>query len=203
MRSKLGTFCIILGSALIFASLALFLFNYWEQEQAGAASASAMPQIVEAIHQRQEESVSPQEPAHTFVDERRMEEVTVNGFNYIGFVGIPSLELELPIISQWNDYRLKYAPCRYWGDMYTEDLVVMAHNYPTHFGSLEDLRAGDRVTVTDMNAVTFTYEVMAVDVLDPYATEEMVSGEYDLTLFTCTYGGASRVTVRCDRVEDK
>ena len=54
-----------------------------------------------------------------------------------------------------------------------------------------------------MNAVTFTYEVMAVDVLDPYATEEMVSGEYDLTLFTCTYGGASRVTVRCDRIAEE
>jgi hypothetical protein len=25
----------------------------------------------------------------------------------------------------------------------------------------------------------------------------MTDGEYDLTLFTCTYGGKSRVTVRC------
>ncbi len=203
MRSKLGALLIVVGSVLVFAALALFLSNYREQEQAGAASAKAMPQIVEAIHQRQEESVSRQEPAHTAVETRRMEAVTVNGFDYVGFVGIPALELELPIISQWNDYRLKYAPCRYWGDMYTEDLVVMAHNYPTHFGGLADLRAGDLVTVTDMDAVTFTYEVIAVDILDPYATEDMIAGEYDLTLFTCTYGGASRVTVRCDRMEEK
>ena len=33
------------------------------------------------------------------------------------------------------------------------------------------------------------------------AVEEMTAGEYDLTLFTCTYGGQSRVTVRCDREE--
>lgn len=30
---------------------------------------------------------------------------------------------------------------------------------------------------------------------------EMTSGHWDLTLFTCTVGGASRVTLRCDRVE--
>jgi len=29
----------------------------------------------------------------------------------------------------------------------------------------------------------------------------MAFNGYDLTLFTCTVGGASRVTVRCDRVD--
>lgn len=28
----------------------------------------------------------------------------------------------------------------------------------------------------------------------------MTSGDYPLTLFTCTYGGKSRITVRCDAV---
>lgn len=36
-----------------------------------------------------------------------------------------------------------------------------------------------------------------VDVLAPEAVEEMKDAGNDLTLFTCTYGGASRVTVRC------
>ena len=29
----------------------------------------------------------------------------------------------------------------------------------------------------------------------------MVNSGYDLSLFTCNYGGKARVTVRCDRVE--
>jgi hypothetical protein len=37
--------------------------------------------------------------------------------------------------------------------------------------------------------------------LDPYAVEEMTSGEFDLPLFTCTYGGKSRVTVYCDKAD--
>lgn len=202
MRRKLGTAFVILGSALIFAALALFLYNYREQEQAEAASAEVMPQLVEAIQQRLEDPELQTEPFHEYVEERRMTSEDINGYAYVGFVGIPALDKELPIMSQWSYHNLKYAPCRFWGDMFTNDLVIMAHNYPTHFGGLQDLRAGDRVTVTDMNAVTFTYEVVAVDILDPYDTEEMVSGEYDLTLFTCTYGGQSRVTVRCDRVEE-
>ena len=36
-----------------------------------------------------------------------------------------------------------------------------------------------------------------VDVLAPEVVEEMKDAGNDLTLFTCTYGGASRVTVRC------
>lgn len=52
-----------------------------------------------------------------------------------------------------------------------------------------------------MDGMVYTYTVTVVDVLSPSAVEDMTSGDYDLTLFTCTYGGASRVTVRCDRVE--
>ena len=31
----------------------------------------------------------------------------------------------------------------------------------------------------------------------------MTSGTFDLTLFTCTYGGQNRVTVYCDRLRSK
>jgi len=43
--------------------------------------------------------------------------------------------------------------------------------------------------------------VAAREVLLPTAVEEMTAGEWDLTLFTCTLGGRSRVTVRCELVE--
>lgn len=35
------------------------------------------------------------------------------------------------------------------------------------------------------------------------AVEEMESGDWDLSLFTCTLGGSYRVTVRCERTEDE
>ena len=45
------------------------------------------------------------------------------------------------------------------------------------------------------------YQVEAIDVLEATAVEEMVAGDYPLTLFTCTYGGKNRLTVRCGWLE--
>ena len=77
--------------------------------------------------------------------------------------------------------------------------VLMAHNYDRHFGRLAELTEDDPVVFTDMDGIVTTYEVVGQDILSPYAVEEMTSGDFDLTLFTCTYGGQSRVTVYCDR----
>ena len=119
--------------------------------------------------------------------------------SYIGYVSIPSLQLTLPVMADWSYPKLKIAPCRYCGSVYTRDLVLMAHNYEKHFGGLSRLRGGEAVTFTDVHGVTTEFTVVFVDILNPTDVEKMTSGEYDLTLFTCTYGGKTRVTVRCQQ----
>jgi sortase A len=52
-----------------------------------------------------------------------------------------------------------------------------------------------------MDGNVFVYEAAVVETLGPTDVEEMHSGDWDLTLFTCTVGGRSRVTVRFNRVE--
>ena len=44
------------------------------------------------------------------------------------------------------------------------------------------------------------YEVVLLETLPGNATEEMITSGFDLSLYTCTPGGASRVTVRCRAV---
>ena len=131
-----------------------------------------------------------------------MTEVEINGNQYIGYLSIPVLGLELPIMSSWSYPKLNIAPCRYTGSVRGEDLVLMAHNYSSHFGKLSQLDLGDMVEFTDMDGVITRYEVVGKDVLDPAAVEEMTSGDFDLTLFTCTYGGGSRVTAYCNRISE-
>lgn len=184
---------------LIAAALGLFLHNRSRQQQAAEFVKAVIPQVVEAIQERRSGTETPEE-TQVPLAAQEMPVVEIDGQSYIGFVSIPALGLELPIMADWSYEKLQTAPCRYTGDMYTDDLVIMAHNYEKHFGKLDDLRAGDIITVTDMDAVMVDYEVIALDVLAPEAIEEMTAGEYDLTLFTCTYGGKSRVTLRCDRI---
>lgn len=198
----------VIGSVLVLSALGLFLYNAQEQKQGGDAVDVLMPQLVEAIHDRQDDQI--QEPATeddpqiivTQPREEKLPVVEIDGYGYIGFVSIPALGVELPVMADWSYPQLKISPCRFTGELYSDDLVIMAHNYDRHFGSLKDLRVGDTVTFTDMDGVSTLYAVAALDLLEPTDVEELTAGDFDLTLFTCTYGGKSRVTVRCDRVDD-
>lgn len=121
----------------------------------------------------------------------------IDGHDYIGVLEIPSLELSLPVMSEWSNEKFKMAPCRYVGSVYSEDIVIAAHNYQRHFGKLKTLREGDEVCFTDVEGNVFIYAVSGFDTLGKKDVEEMTTGEWDMTLFTCTPGGAKRVTVRC------
>lgn len=209
MKRKSGLLFILLGCGLIAAALALFLSNRQEQIQAASASQEVIEKVVEAIREQKLEQTEPTVPPATdpagvilptIPQKRTMKVVDIDGYGYIGFLGIPSLELELPVMADWTYPQLQIAPCRYTGSIFTNNLVIMAHNYPQHFGRLKDMHTDDLVTFTDMDGNTIEYRVVALEILDSTAVEEVVSGSYDLTLFTCTYGGENRVVLRCDRV---
>lgn len=204
MRRKLGIFFMLLGTALLCGALSLFLLNQQEDAAAGENAAAVLPQLQQQI---------PEEPATENINEQlipaelvtpeqaEMTEVIIDGLAYIGYLSIPGQELNLPVLSDWNYEILQKSPCRYTGSTKTDNLVLMAHNYDKHFGRLSKLAVGDSVYFTDMDGILTVYEVVGRDVLAPTAVEEMTSGDFDLTLFTCTYGGQSRVTVYCDRAE--
>jgi sortase A len=131
-----------------------------------------------------------------------MPTVQIDGRSYIGTLSIPALGLELPIMSEWDYPSLQISPCRYSGSVYKNNMIIAAHNYESHFGQIKTLSIGDEVSFTDADGNVFNYTVSDVTQLGPYDTEEMKSGDWDLTLFTCTIGGSYRVTVRCEAVED-
>lgn len=207
MRNKFGTCCMILGTALLAAALSLFFYNQRQATAAEQASMELMVHMAGQIHQRAtEEPVTPGNPAGAAQEPQtpadpQMTVVEIDGHGYIGYLSVPELELELPVMDQWSYPKLKLAPCRYAGTVAGNDLVLMAHNYARHFGGIAELEAGDRVVFTDMDGAVTRYRVAAKDILAPNAVDEMTAGNHDLTLFTCTYGGKSRVTVYCDREE--
>jgi sortase A len=208
MRNKLGTVLILFGIALLLAASILLLHNSEEDAHAGLASGEVLPQLVQQIEHRQETvpadptPIIPSTPVELLTPEQvEMPEAELNGNRYIGYLAIPKLELELPVMSEWSYPLLLQAPCRYTGTLLGEDLTIMAHNYNSHFGRLGQMEAGDEVIFVDVNGKVTRYAVTATDVLLPTAVEEVTSGAYDLTLFTCTYGGQSRITVYCDKTQ--
>lgn len=189
MGRKAGNICLLLGTALILAALSLFLWNQWEDSRAGASVEKILPLVEEQINIGAE------------LDNTEMTEVEIDGYLYIGYLSIPSLGLDLPVMSSWSYPQLKIAPCRYYGSTKTGNLVIAAHNYSRHFGNIKNLSVGDEVYFTDMDGAVTAYKVAEVDTLNPADVEEMTDSGYALTLFTCTYGGKSRVTVRCNAAD--
>ena len=192
MKHK-GKGLIFTGLLLIAAALFLTGYNLFDQMRAQRSAAQAAAQLTEQLPQTSQTDV----PDYLLTPEMEMPVETIDGVDYVGVLRIPALALELPVINQWSYPLLKIAPCRYSGSAYQNNLVLCAHNYASHFGNLKNLHIGDAVTFTDMDGNLFTYQVAELETLPPQATEEMESGDWDLTLFTCTVGGQSRVTVRC------
>ena len=106
----------------------------------------------------------------------------------------------LPVLTDWSYAKLKKAPCHCYGTYYEKDFVIAAHNYKSHFGRLSELQASDVVVFTDVSGTTHHYEVVLLETLPKEATKEMITSGFDLSLYTCTLGGGSRVTVRCKSV---
>ena len=186
MRRKLGIVCMVLGVVLLAGAMAFVLHNRQENIRADRAAAEVLPLMKETIG-----------IAAPSGDWMPVEEI--GGYGYVGYLSIPTLGLELPVMEKWDYTRLKIAPCRYSGSTATNDLVICAHNYSRHFGQLSALTTGDSVSFTDMNGHVWQYEVAEIAEISPDSVAEMTAGDFELTLFTCTYGGAARVTVRCQR----
>lgn len=124
--------------------------------------------------------------------------VSIYGVDVIGYVTVPKIGAELSVTDGWNYQLMKRSACRYYGEPQDGDLIICAHNYPQFFGSLANVASGDIIQFVAMDGVRYTYEVTQTQLIGGYDAEGMVSGseDWDLTLFTCTWSGRSRVTVR-------
>ena len=208
---KKSTSFMAIGSLMLIASLGLMVYNICDNQRAGFESGYIAEQLESELAENTFEQKTQKDRVH-FVPEAPTEEIPdyilnpemnmpttqIDGADYIGILDMPTLGLKLPVMSDWDYPSLKIAPCRYSGSAYKGNFVIAAHNYTYHFGTIKNLGIGDRITFTDSDGNVFQYQVAAIETLDPYDVEDMVAGEWSLTLFTCTIGGQSRVTVRCE-----
>lgn len=198
--NKKGKIFIVIGTILVLISLTMTIHNKYEEVEAGNDSKEALSLIkTEVEENNQDDSMMQTLLSNNEVKE--MKTTKINGYDYIGTITIPALKLELPVMSEYDYNRLKKSPCRYYGSVYTNDLIICAHSYRTHFKYLDKLKQKDLIAFTDIDGNNYFYEVLEIEILKPTDVEEMINNEFDLTLYTCTSDGNNRITVRCNRVE--
>lgn len=199
-----------LGLLCILGGVALFLLNLYADNQAKAKASSIVTEfeskLVQSGLSSQEEWINgdssifipaKKQTENSVFADADMPTMMVQDEEFVGILSISTLSLSLPVYSEWSYQRLSNAPCRYSGTAYARNLVIAAHNYKSHFGSVYSLQAGDTVFFTDASGQVFKYEVAVIETLSASEVEQMVNSNWDLSLFTCTVGGKSRVTVRC------
>lgn len=199
MCKKIGTIFILLGVICILGAIGFHLYNGWEAKKASQSTQSLLEDIKSVIDQDENDETAEDMAGNAQV---AMDTLKVEEYECIGILSIPALDLDLPVLADWSYAKLKKAPCLYYGSCHEKDFVIAAHNYKAHFGRLSELQSGDIVTFTDVKGEIFYYEVELLETLPKDATKEMITSGFDLSLYTCTTGGGSRVTVRCRSIQE-
>ena len=194
MRKWIGVICVFLGVLCILSAIGFVAYNRWEDMNAKDVAQDFLEDVQSIINEEQSEK--------PLLNDTKMATVEVDGYDCIGILSVPVLDLELPVLTDWSYAKLKKAPCHYYGSYYEKNFVIAAHNYKSHFGRLSKLQAGDIVVFTDVSGTVHYYEVVILETLPKNATKEMITSGFDLSLYTCTPGGSNRVTVRCNAAQD-
>lgn len=202
-----GIVFIVFGIAMVLASL-LLTFMYEKREaDAGHYAEVLMSEFTQA--EVPSATITLPSPgakeneatdSATAVPVPEMATADFNGLQMLGVIRVPSCGIELPILDDWDMTMLEYAPCRYLGNVYSDDLIVMGHNYATHFKPLRKVAVGAEVEFETVDGFIWRYCVERIDSIHRNEPEKLPS-DHELILFTCEKYGVSRFVARCSLVE--
>ena len=110
-KQKIGRACMIVGILLILGALALLGYNQWDANRADKASQDALGKLEETLTETIEDKTKDEEPVvqPELDPEQEMTVTDIDGWGYIGYLSVPSIGLELPVMSEWSYAGLKVA----------------------------------------------------------------------------------------------
>lgn len=185
-RQKHGILLVFLGLSMVFTSL--WLHKTHEKKDALAGENAQV--LLSRLQTPAAPVIAPRQPSETLAVKE------FQGYTMIGTLWIGDLSMELPVLSTWNQEWLELAPCRYSGSLEGKNLIIMGHNYKSHFTPLHNIALGTQVEFEDVNGIRHRFQVDKTEIVHENAVDRLAS-DYPLTLFTCTAGGRNRLLVRC------
>ena len=129
------------------------------------------------------------------------------GYNVIGLIKIPAIDLEYPIIERTTKESMRLSISRFYGGDINEpgNVSLAGHNNysGTMFGKNNKLKLGDKVFLTDLTSRTIEYEIYDIFVTDPNDTSILETKEKDIgevTLITCKNGRSERLIIKAREI---
>ncbi len=112
------------GLVLLAAAVLLGVYNVVTDKRGGSSADTFLTEMQSQLEERQAEAAETPEDTtepegilseyqtETFTEETLLE---IDGQYYLGYISIPAIGIELPVLSEWSYANLKIAPCRYEG----------------------------------------------------------------------------------------
>ena len=135
--------------------------------------------------------------------------VQMQGYDVIGVIKIPKINIEYPIVAietsnpEETKKPMKFASVRYWGNMVNDygNLSIAGHNNydGTMFGKTKKLEIGDEIELTDLKKRTIKYEIYSkfnTDQNDVSVLKTEDNEIREITLITCTNGNKERLIIK-------
>ena len=157
-----------------------------------------------------------QEVLETFsnIETQESDTVQLNGYNIIGIVTIPKIDIQYPILAietsnpEETKEPMRYGIVRYgWGNVndYGKLSIAGHNNYNgTMFGKTKNLEIGDIVELTDLTKTTMQYKIYDIFVTDPNDVSILATNDEtirEVTLITCTNGNRERLILKAKQIK--
>ena len=112
------------GGVCIFIALIFLTHNVTEDYEVDESTKKIVSELKESV-----ENDSNQQ--NRYIDNPKMEMPIkqINGYDYIGYLRIKKLSLDLPIMNEWSYPLIRVSPARFKGSIYENNMIILAHNY--------------------------------------------------------------------------
>lgn len=131
----------------------------------------------------------------------------IEGYNVIGIIKIPKIDIEYPILEKTDKASLKLSITKFWGEKINQkgNVVLAGHNNLNDkmFGKIDKLEKGDIIELTDSQMVTIKYEVFDKYIVDPNDINCILpidENSREVTLITCTNRDKDRQIIKAREI---
>lgn len=146
-------------------------------------------------------------------ESRSQIQLDYKGYDVIGIVKIPKINIEYPILEIGNidpesaKKPMKLSIIKYWGENVNDygNLSIAGHNNKdgTMFGKTKKLELGDIIELTDLQGQTIQYSIYDIFVTDPNDVSILLPKDElvrEVTLITCTNGNKQRLILKAKEI---
>ena len=125
------------------------------------------------------------------------------GYDVVGIIKIPKINIEYPIIDKTNDETMALSITKFWGNNVNDigNFTMAGHNYfdSTMFSNTNKLTVGDTIEMIDLNGNVIEYKVFDKYIIDPNdvkCVQSVKENTREITLITCINGRKNRLIVK-------